>query len=260
MSFEGPKPPKKTLLGRLINLVRSRDKLEQEESKRRASRRAAKKARYEERKRTREERYKRDLEIFQSKTGFHLGGLGQVFTRKSFAKHRNIPDQDVLELHGDKVLHKNLVEILAEGQEVKNMSEEDRKRIEAKARVLGENMLLSKVAMRLGMNQCLRIGSNELYRSHEPYKHVKMLADTLEAYLYELYVQLGDDAVKSFISRHIMPLYEEYLALFSNEDLISKLEEKEMGPDETLRIRLSKHPWVLWAFDGDALPLYPQMR
>lgn len=213
--------------------------------------------------------------------------LKRVFTREAYALAFHAgKDLEALEYEGDKLLRHVVERIWAKmhgsemppkdfetpTKESADVSEkpstwtQDRKERE----ILQRNSVLSRVAIDLRMNECIRTTNNESRRGAG--RQAKMLADSVEAYLFALYQDKGGngkgtEAAERFVSTYIIPLYEEMRAVYAKnpEEMALFLSEQiDYVAPEVLSYKLQypqqvlrRNPWIIWGMGGPVRVHFP---
>jgi ribonuclease-3 len=166
--------------------------------------------------------------------------LIKAFVHRSYLNENNLAEEsnERLEFLGDAVLELVITEYLFEKFD-KNEGELTAIR---SALVRGKN--LSKIAKELELDDCLFLSIGEK-KSSEKAKDL-ILANTLEAFIGAIYLDLGYDIVRTFIIEHVASkvdfILEEKLYIDSKSELQEKIQEtdkvtphyrvlKEEGPD-----------------------------
>lgn len=198
-----------------------------------------------------EEAFEKALTEFESRVGVTFSDrnlLKRVFTRETFVVGSGTGDHnESLEYEGDKLLLEILKDIFP--------------MVTSRTpKLLSRNAVLSRVAMDLKMNLCLQIARPEAeLRSWRG--QTKILADTVEAYLYALNLDQGRKAAERFVNKFICPLKEEMEDLFLRKGALRKklkqsLDEVPNSPPAQMR-ELNENPWIFWGLQGEAHPHYP---
>ncbi|HWO07650.1 MAG TPA: ribonuclease III domain-containing protein [Candidatus Paceibacterota bacterium] len=210
----------------------------------------------------REQAFEKALDEFERRVGFRLADramLRRACTRRSYTKTvaEYLPHNEEYEFAGDKILHKALEEVLVDNQP--NLSDSQLNFYTKRARFLGQNLILSRAALDLGMNRVIRLSEEEA-RSPDPLVHIRILADTFEAYVYALHTDAGDERTREFVRATIVPLFEEFTRLLSkagSEETLRSIEVEPAASWARRKVELKEHPWLAWGLQGPAIPFYP---
>lgn len=140
----------------------------------------------------------------------------QAFTHTSYANENNCLSYERLEYLGDAVL-----ELIMSNYLYKNTEYEEGKMTKLRASYVCENALY-EYSLKLGLNEYLRLGHGEEENGGRNRKAI--VADIFESFIGAMYLDLGLEAVDSFIHHHIIPLIEKKEVIFE-QDYKSVLQE-----------------------------------
>ena len=124
----------------------------------------------------------------------------RALTHTSYANENNVDSYERLEYLGDAVL-----ELVISDYMYKNTEYEEGKMTKYRSHYVCENANY-EYSTRLKLNDYLRLGHGEEERGGKYRKAI--VADIFESFIGAMYLDLGFDVVKDFITKHVIPLIE----------------------------------------------------
>lgn len=166
-----------------------------------------------------------DFSSFEKRTGIIFRSkdlLRTAFTHRSYLnenRRAGMEHNERLEFLGDAVLELIVTEYLFEKYPDKPEGD-----LTSYRSALVNAVTLAGVAEELGMNDCLLLSRGEAKDTGRARQVI--LANTIEAFIGALYQDLGYDAVKQFVSRHLFKLVDEIVQNKMWLDAKSHFQEK----------------------------------
>ena len=167
----------------------------------------------------------KDFQSFEEKKGFQFNDvnlLRQAFTHRSYLnEHRgyDLGHNERLEFLGDAVL-----ELISTHFLYVTYPESHEGELTAFRAALVNAVTLSDVASALGMNDYLLLSKGEAKDTGRARQI--LLANAFEAVVGAIYLDLGYDAAKQFITDHVFPKMDEIIKNRLWQDAKSALQEK----------------------------------
>lgn len=140
----------------------------------------------------------------------------RALTHTSYANENDVKSYERLEYLGDAVLELVISEYL-----YKNTEYEEGKMTKYRSHYVCENANC-EYSTRLGLNEALKLGHGEEERGGKYRKAI--VADIFESFMGAMYLDLGFEAVRSFIHKNIIPIIEDKTVDFF-DDYKSVLQE-----------------------------------
>lgn len=166
-----------------------------------------------------------DFSQFEKKTGITFKDkdlLKQAFIHRSYINENpkfGLSHNERLEFLGDAVLELAITEEL-----YKKYKTETEGELTAYRSALVNAIIISEVAQKLGMNEYLLLSKGEAKDTGKARQYI--LANTFEAFVGALYLDLGYDESKKFISQNLLSRIEEIVAKRLWQDSKSLIQEK----------------------------------
>jgi ribonuclease III len=186
-----------------------------------------------------------DFEKIEKKLGFHFNNselLKQAFTHRSYLNENRksgVEHNERLEFLGDAVLELVVTEYLYKLYPNKNEGD-----LTALRSALVNTVSISEVALGLGFNDFLLLSRGEAKDTGRARQYI--LANTFEAVVGAMFLDLGYEAAQTFIDANLIPTLGNIIEKGTWMDAKSKLQEivqdkfgvtpryetvKEVGPD-----------------------------
>lgn len=140
----------------------------------------------------------------------------RALTHTSYANEHGVESYERLEYLGDAV-----VELIISEYLYKNTEYGEGKMTKYRSHYVCENANY-EYSTRLGLNECLRLGHGEEERGGKYRKAI--VADIFESFVGAMYLDLGFEEVKKFLTKHVIPLIEDKSVEFF-DDYKSVLQE-----------------------------------
>lgn len=145
-----------------------------------------------------------DFTLFEEKTGIKFKNkelLKQAFVHRSYLNENvglNIDHNERLEFLGDAVLELVVTDFLYKKYEDKNEGD-----LTAYRSALVNANIISEIASNLGMNEFLLLSKGEKKDTGKARQYI--LANTYESYVGAVYLDLGYDIARNFITETLLP-------------------------------------------------------
>lgn len=166
-----------------------------------------------------------NFSLFEKKAGVTFktkSFLRQAFTHRSYInenKNVKLDHNERLEFLGDAVLELVVTDFL-----YKKYQDEDEGVLTTYRSALVNAITLSEIASNLSMNDFLLLSKGEMKDTGRARQYI--LANTFEAVVGALYMDLGYDAAKAFIDKHLLSFADKLIAEGNLVDAKSLFQEK----------------------------------